>query len=132
MMRFNNYLEECRNDDVLCHKADLFTVGKFKTAIVNIFKSVIPNKLQEELAKQNLPIQATKLIEDNRTKRLINKVDNNVWFEEGVSFEILRAGSPGWQKGKMRINVTLEFIPDEPEEKSPLDDVRQELEQNNS
>ena len=49
-------------------------------------------------------------------------------FEEGVCFQILKAGSSGWQKGKLRINVTLEFIPDEPEEnKSPLDDVRQEI-----
>ena len=52
-------------------------------------------------------------------------------FEEGQECEILKAGSSGWQKGKLKINVTLEFIPDEPElEKSPLDDVRQEINSN--
>ena len=47
-------------------------------------------------------------------------------FAEGLECEILKAGSQGWQKGKLKINFTLEFIPDEPEvEKSPLDDIRQ-------
>ena len=61
------------------------------------------------------------------------KNTNNIgqWFYQGQECEILSAGSKGWLKGKIKINVTLEFIPDEPEEKSPLDDVRQELEQNN-
>ena len=129
-MRFNNYLEECRNDDVLCHQQDLFKVGIFKNAIITAFNTVIPNKLQEELARQNLHIQPKKLIDEGRRKRLVD-INNNVWFKEGVNFEILRANSKGWQKGKIKINVTLEFIPDAPEEISPLDDVRQELEQNN-
>ncbi|MEM8780305.1 MAG: KGK domain-containing protein, partial [Cyanobacteria bacterium P01_G01_bin.49] len=50
------------------------------------------------------------------------------WFKQGEACEILRAGSPGWKKGKIKINVTLEFIPDESDEveeqKSPLDDIR--------
>ena len=59
---------------------------------------------------------------------------NNVsaWFSQGEQCEILRAGSKGWQKGKIKVNVTLEFIPDKPKETSPLDDVRQELERDNS
>ncbi|MFW6296407.1 MAG: KGK domain-containing protein, partial [Halothece sp.] len=39
----------------------------------------------------------------------------------------------GWQKGKFRIRVALEFIPDEPENnqpESPLDDIRQQMNQN--
>ena len=131
MIKLSNYLAECRNDDVLCHQADLFTVGKFKNAIINIFKTAIPNVLQEQLARQELHIQPKKMVERGLQKRPMN-LENNVWFKEGVDFQILRAGSSGWQKGKIKINVTLEFIPDELEEKSPLDDVRQELEQNNS
>lgn len=54
--------------------------------------------------------------------------NNNFWFDKGKKCEILRAGSQEWQKGKLKINITLEFIPDKPEEtKSPLDDVRQEI-----
>ena len=57
--------------------------------------------------------------------------NSSAWFSQGEECEILRAGSPGWQKGKIKINVILEFIPDEPEETSPLDDVRQELNRDN-
>ena len=50
------------------------------------------------------------------------------WFYQGEECEILKAGSNGWQKGRLKINISLEFIPDEPEEiKSPLDDVRQQI-----
>ena len=130
-MKFNNYFEECQDDDVLCHQTDLFKVKKFKSAIITAFKTAIPDKLQEELARQNLHIKLIKWIDEGRKKRLI-ELNNNVWFEEGVDFQILRAGSSGWQKGKIKINVSLEFIPDEPEEKSPLDDVRQEIDRDNS
>lgn len=48
------------------------------------------------------------------------------WFGDGVDCELLRIGSDGWQKGKMRVRVILEFCPDEPStHESPLDDIRQ-------
>mgnify|MGYP000518823907 CR=1 FL=1 len=61
------------------------------------------------------------------------------WFEDSINCEILRLGGKNWQKGKVRIKVTLEFCPDEPEieeilgnnqseinqTESPLDDIRQ-------
>ncbi|MEO1692215.1 MAG: KGK domain-containing protein [Cyanobacteria bacterium J06631_6] len=62
-------------------------------------------------------------------QKLERKCDASTWLEDGEKCEILRANSLGWQKGimKIKINVSLEFVPDEPEETaSPLDDVRQE------
>ena len=61
------------------------------------------------------------------------------WYSEGRDCEILKLGSKGWQKGKIKIKVTVEFCPDEPEieetlvstqaevnqSQSPLDDIRQ-------
>jgi hypothetical protein len=50
-----------------------------------------------------------------------------------IDSEILKIASNGWKKGKLKINVSLEFIPDEPEiqeksesteYKSPLDEIR--------
>lgn len=66
------------------------------------------------------------------------------WFEEGTDCEILRLGAKGWQNGKVRIRVSLEFCPDEPAAKempssnepeisppeSPLDDIRRMIENN--
>ena len=34
---------------------------------------------------------------------------------QGADSEILKVASNGWKKGKLKINVSLEFIPDEPE-----------------
>ncbi|HEY9812756.1 MAG TPA: KGK domain-containing protein [Candidatus Sericytochromatia bacterium] len=56
----------------------------------------------------------------------------------GCACEILKPGSKGWKKGKMKITVSLEYCPDEPEDtetpennqpetnqpESPLDDLR--------
>lgn len=59
------------------------------------------------------------------------------WFGKGVDCEILKPDAKGWKKGKLRIRITVEFCPDEIEEKtegvatqnsrveSPLDDIRQ-------
>lgn len=66
------------------------------------------------------------------------------WFDEGIDCEVLKFDSKAWQKGKVRIKVTLEFCPDEPEieeimqsndiennqPKSPLDDIRQMMNKN--
>jgi hypothetical protein len=43
------------------------------------------------------------------------------WINNGVDCQILKP-SKNWQKGKLRMKVSLEFCPDEPE--SPLDDLR--------
>lgn len=67
------------------------------------------------------------------------------WFEEGITCEVLKFDSNAWQKGKVRIKVTLEFCPDEPEieeitqgsdleinqAESPLDDIRRMMNKDN-
>jgi len=76
-------------------------------------------------------------------KNLLNIYDQikSVLFGEGIAGQVLRFGSPGWQKGKIRVKITVEFCPDEPEVKeipennesetsqpeSPLDDLRRQL-----
>ncbi|HEY9610404.1 KGK domain-containing protein [Allocoleopsis sp.] len=61
------------------------------------------------------------------------------WYEQGVNLEFLKPGAKGWKTGKLRIRITLELLPDEPETEeipasnelgaskleSPLDDLRQ-------
>ncbi|MGB3532793.1 MAG: KGK domain-containing protein [Microcoleaceae cyanobacterium] len=64
-------------------------------------------------------------------------------FTEGKECEVLKPYK-GWQKGKIKVNIVLEFIPDEPEPveenghqemdnstESPLDEIRQQLTTNN-
>ena len=55
-------------------------------------------------------------------------------FGNGLDGEVLKIGAKGWQKGKLKIRVTAEFYPDEPEisePESPLDDIRQMINQEN-
>jgi KGK domain len=68
-----------------------------------------------------------------------NRTNENLetWLEEGVDCETLKFGAKSWQKGKVRLKVSVEFCPNEPEidetlateepqqPESPLDDLRQ-------
>lgn len=71
----------------------------------------------------------------------------NNWLQDGVGCEILKRGAKDWQTGKVRIKISLEFCPDEPEieetpasaqtettqtsqAESPLDDLRKMLNEN--
>ena len=67
------------------------------------------------------------------------------WFGQGVRCEILKPGNKSWKKGKVRINISFEFCPDEPEieeiiqsndveinqAESPLDDIRRIMNKDN-
>ncbi|MEG4805313.1 KGK domain-containing protein [Microcoleus sp. ARI1-B5] len=71
---------------------------------------------------------------------LVEKI-KDVLFDEGIAGKVLRFGSQGWQKGKIRVKICVEFCPDEPEAEqtpeknesetpkpeSPLDDLRRQL-----
>ena len=114
----NQYLSECDLKDVISFKNEQWaSISKFKNVILSALVNSGINSMVNYIANNS----------DFKSNNSIKS-----WFSQGEECEILRAGSPGWQKGKIKINVTLEFIPDEPEEKSPLDDVRQELNLDNS
>ena len=67
------------------------------------------------------------------------------WLGEGIDCEVLKFDSNTWQKGKVRVRVSLEFCPDEPEleqitqsndleinqTESPLDDIRRMMSKDN-
>lgn len=126
-MENNKYLQNCDDNDVLAFSSHkVFKLGVFKQAVRSIV-SQLPRTIIESLRNKqgvDLPIH-------NEEYRLIDK---------GINCEILKIGSNGWQKGKFRIKITLEFCPDEPEpqekpqitqSESPLDDLRQMIHQNN-
>lgn len=56
------------------------------------------------------------------------KIFSKDWFEEGINCEALELGDKAWRKGKIKIKVSIEFHPDEPQAPdSPLDDFRQKI-----
>ena len=110
----NQYLSECDPKDVISFQNEKWiSISK-----LNYF-------VYRALINSGITYMASYIKGDSDFKNA-----NNIssWFKQGENCEILRAGSNGWQKGKFKVNVILEFIPDEPEAiKSPLDDVRQEI-----
>ena len=65
------------------------------------------------------------------------------WLNSGLDCEVLKVGgSKGWEKGKVKFKIVIEFYPDEPDEQelftndkqklnqaeSPLDDIRLTME----
>ena len=106
-VKINEYIHKCDLRDVLSFGNDyLINISNFKNLVHRSF-------LNSGISS------VCSFISNNSSLK-----DSDVWFKGGKKCEILQAGAKGWQKGKLRINVTLEFVPDEPEETSPLDDIR--------
>lgn len=114
---------EC-DEDVLLFGKDTFTVGRFKELIKQDYESKNKNFILTQ--SNNIPVGTASF-----------QLLDTKWNSINKDCQILRIGSKGWQKGKIRFQVTyiysrhitevyLEFCPDEPiEPESPLDDLRQ-------
>jgi hypothetical protein len=128
-MGYNSYLLDYGNDDILSLEfGKLFKLAKFREAMKSAFtnQDQVPYYLSSALNQKGIEI---------------NDFDINRILEKGIDSEVLRLGANVWQKGKVKIKVTLEFRPDEPEvkeiaatqetaqPKSPLDDLRQMINQ---
>lgn len=124
------------DDDVILLDNDTFTVSRFKDLLnqeINKKFSVISKENQYVFSKSffTLPI-------GNEVKIELHDIQ---WRNLSRDCKLLKVGSKGWQKGKLRIQadtkifdyyytntvqVSLEFCPDEPTvPESPLDDLRQ-------
>jgi len=117
-MEENSYLPDYGDDEVLAFNANLVKVGKFRDLVKFAFND--PNQI---------PAKIFELFWSNGVN--VNLKDA---FGNGLDGEVLKIGAKGWQKGKLRIKVSLEFYPDEPEisePESPLDDIRQMINQEN-
>jgi hypothetical protein len=75
----------------------------------------------------SVPTKITREIDSSRQEHINN------WVLGGIDCEVLHLGSPDWKKGKVKIKVSVEFIPDEDEKiKDPATDIEvvtDELEQ---
>ncbi|MEG4960794.1 MULTISPECIES: KGK domain-containing protein [unclassified Microcoleus] len=125
----------CGNDDVLSFGNAMLKVQRLKETLNGVLPA-LGQTLTNSLMEQKLDI----VIEysDNQRRFL-----HENWFGKGIDCEILRVGAQGWKKGKMKLklNVTIEFCPDEPDveetpennesetskPESPLDDLRRQL-----
>ncbi len=119
-MKFEPLNSESEDKDTaLSFSKSMLKLGKFIAEVKKAFESKGLDALGDALKHRGgIPVWG-----DNERER---------WLGEGVDCEILKIGAKGWQKGKIRIKVTLEFCSDEPEisqPESPLDDIRQMINQ---
>lgn len=123
------YQSNCGEDDVLSFETAMFKVDKLRKEVEALFKKP---KLGQELSSSF----------NSQTIRIdVPGKHYEKWLSDGINCEILKIGAKGWQKGKVRIklNIGLEFCPDEPvieetqliskpeinQSESSLDDIRQ-------
>ena len=111
--------------------------GKQKDSVIS-FTSPLMLKID------NLMTALRQAMRDNILDSLCHKLEHRGclpndkrWFTTGIDCEILNTDGKGWKKGKVIIQVSLEFQPDEPEieaiensnSESSLDDIRRKLNQ---
>ena len=114
---YNSYLQNCRDDDVIILSNKLCKLGDLTDQFDKFLSSTISCSLRNDFESQNI------LISDQMALELLS---------DGTDAEILKIASDGWKKGKLKIKVTLEFIPepaDPSEYQSPLDEIRREIQE---
>lgn len=93
-------VETEHRDAVLSFLPSMFKVNEFVSTMVKVFQDRGLEELKNTFSHQG--------------RGTIPSHDKDSWFGEGISCEILQP-SKTWKKGKVRIKITLEFCPDEPE-----------------
>ncbi len=101
----------CNNDDVLSYNGNLLKFSQLKQQL----EDELWQKVNYLLAKEN---------DGYHSKERINELINTSFGycnisvtlsspEEGNDCEILRLGAKSWQKGKIRIQSSIDFLPNE-------------------
>ena len=83
---------------VLSFSNSMFKIREFITAIERAFQSQGLDILKNMLSSRG-GIPGT----------------SEEWYTQGVDCELLKPGTEGWKKGKIRIKISLELCLDEPE-----------------
>jgi hypothetical protein len=131
-------IKNCNDDDILSFYDEICKIKKIRKVTQEYFYSESTeyiNHICTELNIRELEISKPAIIHGKNYKY----TTNSEWFKTGKECELLQEGKR-WQKGKLRIKLTLEFCPDEPEKveendnqefdnitESPLDEIRQQL-----
>lgn len=125
------HLNNCGEDDVLSFDSAMFKVCKLSKEVNELLSEYkLGEQISKSLGSKNISINVGGKSCGRDFRWFYEK-----WFTDGVDCEILKLGAEGWQKGKVRIKlkVSLEFCPDEPEiaqPESPLDDIRRMMKEN--
>ena len=92
----------------------MFRSGKLKKAIGQSFDGSVGRAIDQKLRQHGLEIPIRMI----GSTRLAN--EHCQWFDEGISCEILDLSTRRWCKGKVRVQVSVEFLVEDTGEKMLL------------
>ena len=113
----NNFqLQGLAENDVVDFNSNTYRVQKIIDSLSEQVRSQLGQSLNHQLSRQGIKIHQYASC-----------------FTSGMDCQVLRVDRPNWQKGKFKLNISMEFIPEdpEPEEKSELDAVRETINNHN-
>ena len=105
---------DCGDDDVIAFGEAMFRSGKLKRAIGQSFDGSVGRAIDQKLRQNGLEIPIRMI----GSTRLAN--EHCQWFDEGISCEILDLSTRQWCKGKVRVQVSVEFLVEDTGEKMLL------------
>ena len=105
---------DCGYDDVIAFGEAMFRSGKLKKAIGQSFDGSVGRAIDQKLRQHGLEIPIRMI----GSTRLAN--EHCQWFDEGISCEILDLSTRRWCKGKVRVQVSVEFLVEDTGEKMLL------------
>ncbi|WP_414752885.1 KGK domain-containing protein [Anabaena sp. CCY 9910] len=120
---------ECNDNDVLEIGDYTYKISKFLEAFRQINRSDLAYGLQQQFNENGIVIQ---------------QQHSKIWFDEGLDCQILKIGSQGWKRGKVKFSISVDFYIEEEAEmdnnahseisgtQSPLDDLRRMMNEETS
>jgi hypothetical protein len=102
---------DCGDDDVIAFGEAMFRSGKLKRTISQSFDGSVGRAIDQKLRQNGLEIPIRMI----GSTRLAN--EHCQWFDEGISCEILDLSTRRWCKGKVRVQVSVEFYIEDSGEK---------------
>ena len=82
--------------------------------ILSIESQFVGKQLNVPCSFEDFQLKGYQLIEIVKKRLSVEQALKDSLFNQGINCEALRFGNQGWEKGKLRIQMTLEFCPDEP------------------
>lgn len=104
-------LEE--NDDVLLLNQDSFTVRRLKDLIEQAISTKIKTTVRQD-GLRVIDINFCKFSIGNQVELLLNDIQ---WSNSLIDCQLLKVGSQGWQKGKLRIQINTKILFDHDSDK---------------
>jgi hypothetical protein len=112
---------DCGDDDVIAFGEAMYRSGKLKRSITQSFDGSVGRAIDQKLRQNGIDIPVRMI----GPTRLAN--EHCQWFEDGINCEILDLKTRRWRKGKVRVQVSVEFyVEDNSVDKILLPAERQE------